>query len=137
MDLRMPKPPSDPEVVPDPRNDRRQRRRFSVEEKLRIVREAEKCTERGELSALLRREGLYASHLQHWRTQLERQGVEGLAPKKAGRKPVLDAKDRRIQQLERRQARLEKKLELANKVIALQVKAHEVLGIALPRIEDE
>ena len=137
MDLRMPKPPSNPEVVPDPRNDRRQRRRFSVEEKLRIVREAESCTERWELSALLRREGLYASHLQHWRTQLEREGVQGLAPKKVGRKPLLDAKDRRIAQLERQNARLAQKLDLAAKVIDLQKKAHEVLGIALPRIEDE
>jgi transposase len=137
MVLRMPKPPSSPEVVPDPRNDRRQRRKFSPEEKLRIVHEAEKCTERGELSGLLRREGLYASHLHHWRAQLEREGIEGLAPKKVGRKLLLDAKDRRIQQLEREQLKLQKKLELANKVIALQVKAHEVLGIALPRIEDE
>jgi transposase-like protein len=137
MDLRMPKPPSDLEIIPDPRNERRQRRRFSPEEKLRIVREAQKCTERGELSALLRREGLYASHLAHWRAQLEREGTEGLAPKKVGRKPLLDAKDRRIQQLERQQARLQSKLELAQKVIAFQVKAHEILGLALPRIEDE
>ena len=107
MDLRMPKPPWNPEVVPDPRNDRRQRRRFSVEEKLRIVREAEKSAS-AVSCALLRREGLYASHLQHWGTQLEREGVEDLAPKKAGRKPLLDAKDRRIQQLERSHARLER-----------------------------
>jgi transposase len=137
MDLRMPKPPSDPEIVPNPRNDRPLRRRFSAEEKLRIVREAEQCSERGQVSALLRREGLYASHLTHWRAQLEREGIAGLAPKKVGRKPVLDAKDRRIEQLERQQARLQKKLDLAEKVIAFQVKAHEILGIALPRIEDE
>src|SRR5215467_9035293 len=99
MDLRMPKPPSSPEVVPDPRNDRRQRRRFSPEEKLRVLREADTCTERGALSALLRREGLYASHLQHWRVQFEREGIAGLTPKKVGRKPLLDAKDRRILQL--------------------------------------
>ena len=140
MDSVMPKPPSDKlnnEVIADPRLDRRQRRRFSAQEKLRILREAEACTERGELSALLRREGIYSSHLKNWRVQLEQQGIAGLAPKKSGRKPLLDVKDRRIEKLERRQARLEKKLELAEKVIAPQKKAHEILGLALPRIEDE
>jgi hypothetical protein len=63
--------------------------------------------------------------------------VAGLAPRKAGRKPVLDAKDRRIAALEKQNSRLAKKLDLAEKVIDLQVKAHEILGVALPRIEDE
>jgi len=137
MDSAMPKPPSSTEVVADPRLDRRQRRRFSAEDKLRILREADACTERGERSALLRREGIYSSHLNHWRAQLQQQGVEGLAPKKSGRKALRDGKDRRIEKLEREKARLAKKLELAEKVIALQIKAHEILGIALPRIEDE
>jgi len=137
MDLDMPKPPTKTEVVPDPRNDRRQRRRFSADEKLRILREADACTDRGERAAMLRREGLYSSHLSTWRTQLEREGVEGLKPKPAGRKPVKDAKDRKIEQLEREKAKLQRKLEISEKVIELQVKAHEVLGIALPRIEDE
>jgi len=137
MECEMPKPQSKTEVVPDPRNDRRQRRRFSADEKLRILKEAEACEGRGELTALLRREGLYSSHLSHWRTQLEREGVQGLEPKRAGRKATKDAKDRRIEQLERRQAKLERELEISRKVIELQVKAHEVLGIALPRIEDE
>jgi transposase len=137
MDSVMPKPPSTTEVVADPRLDRRQRRRFSGEEKLRILRETQGCNERGELSALLRREGIYSSHLNHWRAQFEQQGLAGLAPKKAGRKPVLDAKDRRIEKLERDKARLAQKLELAEKLIAFQKKAHEILGIALPRIEDE
>src|SRR5687767_12879121 len=99
MDSIVPKPPSTSEVVPDPGLDRRQRRRFSGEEKLRILREAQACVERGQLSALLRREGIYSSHLNHWRAQLEQQGIAGLAPKESGRKPLLDAKDRRITQL--------------------------------------
>lgn len=137
MDSVMPKPPTPNEVVADPRLDRRQRRRFSGEEKLRILREAESCSERGALTALLRREGIYSSHLNHWRAQFEQQGLAGLAAKRVGRKPVLDAKDRRIAALEQQNARLAKKLDLAEKVIDLQVKAHEILGIALPRIEDE
>jgi len=137
MDAEMPKPPSTTEVVPDPRNDRRQRRRFSAEEKLRILKEADACTSRGERTALLRREGLYSSHLTNWRAQLERDGVRGLEPKRAGRKSAKDAKDRKIEQLERRQAKLERELEISRKVIDLQRKAHEVLGIALPSTEDE
>lgn len=137
MDGLMPKPPSESEILPNPHNDRRQRRRFSSEEKLRVLREADSCTERGELSALLRREGLYSSLLQHWRSERERGSLQALAAKKSGRKPQLDAKDRRISQLEREKAKLEKKLSLANKLIDLQLKAHEILGIALPRIEEE
>lgn len=137
MDAEMPKPPSSTEVVPDPQNDRRQRRRFSADEKLRILKEADACTSRGDRTALLRREGLYSSHLSSWRTQLERDGVRGLEPKRAGRKPTKDAKDRKIEQLERQKTKLERQLEISRKVIDLQIKAHEVLGIALPRIEDE
>lgn len=136
MELIMPKPPTN-EVIAESRFDRRQRRRFPAEEKLRLLREADACTERGELTALLRREGLYSSHLTQWRAQFERQGLEGLAPKKAGRKPALDAKDRKIAELEHRNAKLTKRLDLAEKVIDLQRKAHEVLGVALPRIEED
>lgn len=136
----MPKPPTKPrttEIVADPSNDRRQRRRFSKEEKLRIVREAEACTERGQLAALLRREGIYSSHLTSWRQQLKAHGEAGLAPKPVGRKRTRDERDREIEKLERQKAKLEKELLIAQKVIELQVKTHEILGIALPRIEGD
>jgi transposase-like protein len=123
--------------VADPSNDKRQRRRFSKEEKLRIVREADACTERGGVAALLRREGIYSSHLTAWRQQLRAHGEEGLSPKPVGRKPSHDDRDRAIAKLERQTAKLEKELLIARKVIELQVKAHEVLGLALPRIEDD
>ena len=135
----MPKPPSPrrpTEVVPEPRNDRHQRRRFSKEEKLRIVREAEAC-ERGEVAALLRREGIYSSHLTMWRQQLRAHGEEGLEEKRPGRKPTRDEKDKRIGKLERKAARLERELLIARKLIELQGKAHEILGVALPRVEDD
>lgn len=132
-----PKKKKPTEIVADPANDRRQRRRFTKEEKLRIVREADACTERGEVGALLRREGLYSSHLVAWRRQLREHGEEGLAPKPAGRKPVRDERDQKIKELERRTAKLEKELLLAQKLIELQKKAHEILGIALPGIEDD
>ncbi len=103
----MPKPVSvgsGTEVVANPEHDRRLRRRFSAEDKQRILAEAEVCSERGALAALLRRERLYSSQLAAWRVQLEREGEAGLAPKKPGRKTLKDAKDRRIEALERDKA---------------------------------
>ena len=131
-----PNPNSETEVVPTPQNDRRQRRRFTPEEKARIVHEAGRCKERGELGALLRREGIYSSHLTNWRAQLHREGLAGLAPKRRGPKPVKDDKDRRIEKLEKEKARLEKELRISKGLIEIQLKAHEILGIALPRIEE-
>lgn len=132
----MPKPQSKKtEVVASPENDKRQRRHFSAEDKARIVAEADACS-RGELGELLRREGIYSSHLSNWRTQLKQRGVEGLEARKPGRKPSKDAKDRLIEKLEKEKAALEKELRISRGLIDLQKKAHEILGIALPRIED-
>lgn len=133
----MPKPKSKKtEVVASPDNDRRQRRRFSAEEKERILKDADACTERGELGELLRREGIYSSHLTNWRAQRDQQGRAGLEPKRPGRKPSKDANERRIEKLQRDNARLEKELRISRGLIDLQIKAHEILGIALPRVED-
>jgi transposase len=119
---------------------KRTRRSFSAAEKLRIVKKADACIasgERGALEAMLREEGLYSSALSSWRGQLGRQGAAGLEPRKMGRKPKLDAKDRLNAQLLKRTAVLERKLHIAEAVIALQKKAHEILGIALPVLDDE
>lgn len=137
MNEPVPKPKSrNTEVVASPEHDRRQRRRFSAEDKERILREADACSERGALGALLRREGIYSSHLTAWRAQREQHGVAGLTAQRPGPKPHKDAKDRLLEQMHKRNARLEKELRIAKAVIELQVKAHEILGIALPRIED-
>jgi transposase len=136
----MPKPPNSPkstEVVADPANDKRQRRRRSTEEKLRILAEADRCEGRGEVSALLRREGIYSSHLTTWRKQVRSGGEAALAAKAPGRKPTRDERDRLIERLEREKVQLAKKLLIAEKLVELQGKAHEILGIALPRIEDD
>lgn len=115
------------ETVPKPGR----RRSFTAAEKLRIVREAAACTRRGDIEALLRREGIYSSLLAAWRKQLALHGSEALAAHKPGRKPKLDAKDRRIAELEKRAARLEAKLALAEKLIDLQKKVSALLGINL------
>ncbi|WP_437720520.1 transposase [Sorangium sp. So ce861] len=72
------------------------RRKFSAAEKLRIVREAAACPQRGDIDALLRREGIYSSLLAAWRKQLALHGSEALAERKPGHKPKQDAKDRRM-----------------------------------------
>jgi transposase-like protein len=122
---------ADPEVVAHPK-----RRRFSAEYKVRIVREAERCRGQGEIGALLRREGLYSSHLVAWRRAVRRHGVEGMAKRKRGPAPKPKASAREIQ-LEREKRKLEKELAQANAVIAFQKKVHELLGIPLKNHELE
>ena len=119
---------------------KRGRRAFSAAEKLRIVKKADACIasgERGALEAMLREEGLYSSALSAWRGQLGRQGSAGLEPRKVGRKPKMDAKDRLNAQLLKRTAMLERELHIAKAIIDLQKKAHAILGIALPVLDDE
>jgi transposase len=131
----MPKPvsPEKPtEVVANPEHDRRLRRRFSAEDKRRILTEVDTCSERGQLAALLRRERLYSSQLATWRAQLEHEGQSGLEAKKPGRRPLKDARDRRIEELERAKIKLERKLLIAEKLIELQKNAQELLAVAQP-----
>jgi transposase len=111
------------------------RRAFTAAYKLSIVEQADRCTEPGQLEALLRREGLYSSHLSKWRKQLRLRGSQGLAATRPGRKPTRDPKDARIAELEAKAARLEKKLAIANELLAMQKKLSQLLGIALPSDE--
>lgn len=151
----MPKPSRIPDRDATPESERRQRRAssgtletvpkrarrvFSAADKLRIVKEADACLtsgKRGDLEALLRREGIYSSLLSSWRTQLGAHGAVGLAARKPGRKPRLTEAERLNAELMKRNAVLEKKLRVSNALIALQKKAHEILGIALPESEEE
>jgi len=119
---------------------KRPRRVFSAADKLRIVQEAERCLargKRGDLEAMLRREGLYGSLLSAWRTELGARGAAGLATKKPGRKPKLTEAERANVVLTKRNSELERKLRIANALIALQKKAHELLGLALPESDDD
>ena len=117
----------DPEVVP-----LAQRRRFSAEEKLRILEEADACTEPGELGALLRREGLYSSYLSRWRRARVRGQLDGLSPEKRGRKPLCDAAmARELARLERENERLQARLEQAEAIIEVQKKLSGLLGLGV------
>src|SRR5688572_11079344 len=97
------------------------RRTFTAEYKLRILREADACKEPGGIGALLRREGLYSSHLVEWRRARDR-GELGGATKRRGPAPKAapDARDRRIVELERENARLEKRARRAEAMVELQ-----------------
>ena len=98
------RPTPDPEVVAKPK-----RRKFTAQYRLRILEEAESCTQPGEVGRLLRREGLYSSHLTEWRRARREVSLQGLTPSKRGRKPAernpLSAK---VHELEAKVARLEK-----------------------------
>ena len=114
----------DPEVT-----ERAKRRRFTAEYKLRILRQADAYRGDGDLGALLRREGLYSSHLTTWRRQRDEITVAGLKARKRGPKPVVV--DPRVKPLKREVTRLKRRLEEAEMVIAFQKKLSELLGIPL------
>lgn len=104
---------------------RAKRRRFSAQEKKRLLDEAEKMTKHGELSAFLRREGIYSSHLSNWR----KQGVEVKKRGPAKRDPALVG---RVAELERDNRRLLARATKAEALVELQKKVSELLGIAFP-----
>jgi len=127
-----PPPQSSAPGAPDPEVPARHaRRRFTPQYKLEILRKADACTRPGQLGELLRREGLYSSHLITWRRQRE----EGLTPKKRGRKAV--PVDPRVKKLEQENRRLERRLKKAEAIIDFQKKVHELLGIPLRPFESE
>ena len=114
------------------------RRHFSSAYKLRILGEVDGCRAPGEIGALLRREGLYSSHLVDWRRSREQGALQALAAKKRGRKPIRDGRDRELARLEREIAYLRRKLAQAEAVIDVQKKLSEILGIPLnPPQRDE
>ena len=120
--------------APDPAvSEKPVRRRFTAEYKVRIVREADRCIKPGQLGALLRREGLYCSHLNTWRRQRDEGALAGLRPKRRGRKPKADdpvfAENQRLR---RENQRLAAKLRQAETIIEVQKKLSDVLGIPLP-----
>jgi transposase-like protein len=121
-------------TVPDPEVAERARRRsFSASYKLEILEAADRCSQPGEIGKLLRREGLYSAHLSKWRKQRDEGVLAALSPKRRGRKPRRpDPSARRIAELERDNARLQRDLRKAQTIIEVQKKLSEILGIELP-----
>jgi len=125
---RPPAPAPDPEVPATAR-----RRSFTAEFKRQVLAEADACAEPGELGALLRRYGLYSSHLTTWRHQRDAGELAGLAPRKRGRK--LQPRNElagEVARLERENRQLTARAERAERLVVLQKKVAELLGDPLP-----
>lgn len=115
----------DPEVKVKP-----ERRRFTAEYKLRILKEADNCTGPGQIGALLRREGLYSSNLTQWRLQRAEGVLQALTPRKRG--PKVDPLAEENAALRQRVDRLEAELKRAETIIEVQKKVSELLGLSGP-----
>lgn len=127
------RPTPSPEVLERP-----VRRRFTTEYKAKIVAEADACAKMGQMGELLRREGLYSSHLSTWRRQRDEGGLAGLTPKRRGRKPkaknpLADENER----LRRENLRMKEKLRQAELIIDVQKKVSEMLSIPLKSPDGE
>jgi transposase len=118
-------PPVDPEVVATAK-----RRQFSGSERRRILAAADRCSQIGEIGALLRREGIYSSQLATWRKQRAATERATLEPKKRGRKtdPAI-AEARRMDDLTRENGRLRHNLAQAHTIIDVQKKLCTLLGL--------
>lgn len=114
------------------------RRKFSADYKLRILQEADTLKNSGDLGALLRREGLYASNIAMWNWQREKGELKGLTPKKRGPKEKSPEElEKRIKELERDNKKLKRRLEHAEMIIDVQKKISELSGIPLKKLEFE
>lgn len=120
---------ADPEVVAVAK-----RRRLTAGYKLRILEEADECSGSGEIGALLRREGLYSSHLSRWRKEREQGQLEGLAGRKQGRKSKSDL-EKEMTGMRQENERLKARLEQAETIIEIQKKLSGLLGLSMPKTE--
>lgn len=114
------------------------RRQFTAEYKLGILEEADRCTDKGQVGELLRREGLYSSHLTNWRRLREEGSLSSLKPKTRGRKrKPNDELRQELDQLRRENQKLAERLRQAETIIEVQKKVSEMLGIVTPQTDDE
>jgi transposase-like protein len=118
---------ADPQAV-----EKAKRRRFSASYKLKILEEVERNP--GRSGAILRREGLYSSHLSAWRKQQQEGALKALSKKRGPRGK--SAEQVQLEKLQRDKARLERELFKANAIIDAQKKLAEILGVDLPKITD-
>jgi transposase len=114
------------------------RRRFTAEYKRKVLQEADACTESGQIGALLRREGLYSSHLVTWRAARKRGELEGLEPKKRGPKvKEPNPLARELAAMERENARLKAENAKLQIICDVQKKVSQLLGVTLPTIPED
>jgi transposase len=121
---------------PNPEVNAMPRRRFSAKEKLRILKEADACTQPGEIGALVRREGIYSSYLSRWRRARDQGQLGGLSAKKRGpKKPTNQELAEEIAAVRRENERLRARLKQAEMIIDVQKKLSQILGVELPAQE--
>ncbi len=118
-------------AVPDPEVPAKaRRRRFTVAYKLRILRETESQHTPGAIGAVLRREGLYSTHLSAWRRERDRGALDSLSRRRRGRQPdPIPGARQRIATLEAENVRLQERLRQAEAIISAQKKLAEILGL--------
>lgn len=120
---------------PDPQTpEKAKRRNFNAAYKRKILGQLDRAGP-GETGAILRREGLYSSHITKWKRQLAEGTLAALSSKKRGPRPKKDPEQKEIERLRRRVAQLEHKLETAELIIDVQKKVSQLLGIPLATIE--
>lgn len=125
MEASLSRPRSEGNEVPA----KAQRRRFSTDEKVRILKEADSCTKPGELGSLLRREGLYSSHLAAWRQARQRGDFKsGVTKKRGPKKREPNPLAKQLVALEKENRRLRFRAERAEAMVELQKKVAELLG---------
>ena len=123
-------PPSSVESSPDPEVPaKRRRRNLTAAYKLKILQKIDECNEPGQVGALLRREGLYSSNITRWRKQRDQGILTAMSPKKRGRKKVKNPMTNEVAKLQKENEKLRKKLWQAERIIEVQKKISEILGI--------
>ena len=132
--------PAAPEARPTPPNpevlERARRRQFTASYKLRILEEADRCVVSGQLGVLLRREGLYSSHLAQWRRHRAEGSLAALAPQRRGQ--VASAIDpSEFARLRHDNERLTRQLATAETIIDIQKKVSTLFGLTLPSASDD
>lgn len=120
------------QTVPDPEVEMRaKRRQFSAQDKLRILNEADSCSEPGQIGALVRREGIYWSYLTDWRRELENGQFQGLQARKRGW--PRDEQSREVRELRSENEQLKAQLAQAELIISAQKKLAQALEQTLSR----
>jgi transposase len=126
--------PGETTTLPDPEVlAKAQRRQFTADYKRRILAEADSPNESGAIGALLRREGLYSSHLTHWRQQRDR----GLTPRQRGPKSKRDPLFDEVRKLKQENGHLTQRLARAELIIDVQKKVSSLLGISLATVDSD
>jgi transposase-like protein len=123
---KQPSPMPELQVAPDPKLEKRTRRTFKPEYKLRIIQEADAC-KHGELGALLRREKIYSNQLSEWRREYAENGLAGLSKSSPGPAPVRSSEQREIESLKQQVLKLNRKLDMANDCLDIQKKVLSIL----------